>query len=154
MTESRLSPTFKEQDLSYYLRMIHGDYSSLEEFQPQKMGGSSQVKNIVVVFTSDSLGRGNELLGKKLVIHFLQSLINGGSKPKAIVLLNSAVKMASGRNETIGKLTVLEEQGAKIMVCISSAQDYELLDNLSVGFAASMDDICEAMMTALKVITL
>jgi intracellular sulfur oxidation DsrE/DsrF family protein len=85
---------------------------------------------------------------------FLQSIINTNVKPKAIILLNSAVQMAFGKNETIGKLTVLEEQGSKIMVCVSSLQEYEYTDRLSVGFEASMDEICETMMTSLKVITL
>ena len=154
MVESRISPTFKEQDLNYYLRMIRGDYSTMEEMIPKPLMGPSQVKNLVVVFTSETIGPGNELLGRKLMLHFLQSVINGSHKPRAIILLNSAVRMASGRNDTIGKLTVLEEQGSKIMVCISSAEEFEIVDNVNVGFVASMDEIVEAMMTALKVITI
>lgn len=154
MVETRIPPTFKEQDLNYYLRMIRGDYSTMEDMKPQSMTGPSQVKNLVLVFTADSIGHGSELLGKKLMLHFLQSIINGNHKPKAIILLNSAVRMASGRNDTIGRLTVLEEQGSKIMVCISSAEEYEIADNINIGFVASMDEICESLMTALKVITL
>lgn len=154
MAEARVPPTFQEQDLNYYLRMIRGDYSAMEELQPLAVSGPSQVKNLVLVFTADSIGRGNELLGKKLMLHLLQAVINGTSKPKAIILLNSAVRMASGKNDTIGKLTVLEEQGSKIMVCISSAETYEIADNINVGFVASMEEICESMMGALKVITL
>lgn len=154
MYNSTLPPTFQEKDLNYYLRMIRGDYSTMEEGQPLPLPGSSQVKNIVIVFTADSLGRGNDMLGKKILLHFLQSLINGTTKPKAIILLNSAVNLACTSNEFIGKLTVLEEQGAKIMVCVSSLDEYKLSENLFVGFEASMDEICEVMMSALKVITL
>jgi hypothetical protein len=154
MIESRLPPTFQEKDLNYYLRMIRSDYSTVEEMKPQEIGGFSQVKNIVLVFTSDSIGNQNELLGKKLTLLFLQSLINGNVKPKAIILMNSAIHLACEKNETIGKLTVLEEQGSKIMVCISSTDAYEMTDKVSVGFVASMDEICESIMTALKVVTL
>jgi intracellular sulfur oxidation DsrE/DsrF family protein len=151
---SSLPPTFQEKDLNFYLRMIRSDYSTVEEMQPQKLPSSQQVKNIVIVLTSDGLGRGRQNLGKRLMLHFLQALININIKPKAIILLNSAVQMSFGQNETIGKLTMLEEQGSKIMVCVSSLQDYEYKDKLSVGFEASMDEICEMMMTALKVVTL
>ncbi len=154
MVESRLPPTFQEQDLNYYLRMIRGDYSTMEEVAPRSMVGPSQVKNLVLVFTSDAIGVGNELLGKKLMLHLLQSVVNGSHKPRAIILLNGAVRMASGRNDTIGRLTVLEEQGSKIMVCVSSAEEYGIIDNINVGFVASMDEIVESLMTALKVITL
>lgn len=151
---SVIPPTFKEKDLNYYLRMIRTDYSTMEELQPLKISGPSQVKNLVLVFTADRLGVGNELLGKRLILLFLQSVINGNSKPKAIILFNSAVKLTAGNNETIGKLTVLEEQGSKIMVCISSAEEYDIMDEIKVGFVASMDEINETMMSALKVITL
>lgn len=153
IVENRLPSTFQEKDLNYYLRMIRGDYAGLEEMQPAALGGPSQVKNVVLVFTSDTLGTGRRMLGKKLLLLFLQALINGNVKPRAIILLNSAVQLACSRNETIGKLTVLEEQGSKIMVCISSLEEHQCLDNINVGFEASMEEICETMMAALKVIT-
>jgi hypothetical protein len=154
MTENRLPPTFQETDLNYYLRMIRGDYSEFEEVRPQKLAEPSQVKNIVVIFGSDSIGSGNEVLGKKLMYLFLQALINGPVKPRAIILLNSAVKMAQGKTESLDKLIVLEELGSKIMVCISSADEYNSSDNVHVGFVASMDEICETIMNAWKVISL
>ncbi|MFP4497321.1 MAG: hypothetical protein ACLFQV_03850 [Vulcanimicrobiota bacterium] len=153
MPTTKMPPTFQEKDLNYYLRMIRTDYSKLEELQPQKTGGSSHVKNVVIVFTSDHIGSDKKMLGKKLLMHFLQALINGNTKPKAIILLNGGVQLACSSNETISKLTVLEEQGAKIMACISSLQEYSCLEKLSVGFEASMEEICETMMSALKVIT-
>lgn len=154
MDQLRLPPTFQEKDVNYYLRMVRGDFSELEETRPFKVGGPSQVKNIVVVLTSESLGNGKEMLGKKLMYHFLQAMINGSVKPRAIILLNSAVNMAVGKTEAMAKLTVLEEQGSKIMVCISSAEEFEVMDNINVGFVASMDEICEAIMTAWKVVSL
>ena len=154
MDQLRLPPTFQEKDVNYYLRMVRGDFSELEETRPFKMGGPTQVKNITLILGSESLGRGKDMLGKKLMYHFLQSLINGSVKPRAIVLLNSAVKMATGKTEALSKLTVLEEQGSKIMVCISSAEEYGIMDDINIGFVASMDEICEAIMTAWKVVSL
>lgn len=154
IAESRLPPTFQETDLNYYLRMIRGDYAEFEEMRPQKLGGPTQVKNIVIVFGSDSIGSGKDVLGKKLMYLFLQALINGQTKPRAIILLNSAVRMAHGRTEVIDKLAVLEEMGTKIMVCISSADEYGITDDIAIGYVASMDEICETIMTAWKVIAL
>jgi len=154
MVEGRLPPTFQEKDINYYLKMIRGDFSELEEERPLKLGGPTQVRNIVLVFGSDSIGSGKKELGRKLMYLFLQSIINGPTKPRAIVLMNSAVKMARGKTEMISKLTVLEEQGSKIMVCLSSAEGYGIQDDINIGFVASMDEICEAIMTAWKVISI
>ncbi|MCD4783422.1 MAG: DsrE family protein [Candidatus Eremiobacteraeota bacterium] len=147
-------PIFQEKDLSYYLRMIRREYSEFEEPVPQKSEGSAHVRNIVVVFGSESIGKGKEGLGKKLMYLLLQSLINGSTKPRAIILMNDAVKMSNGKSESMKKLVALEDQGSKIMVCVSSAEEYDLADNMQVGFLASMDEICETIMTAWKVITL
>lgn len=155
MTEqSSIPPTFKEKDITYYFKMIKGDFSELEEGRPLKLGDSPSIRDIVIVFGSESLGEGKKTLGKKLMYLFLQSLINGPVKPKSIVLLNSAVKMAQGKTEALKKLTILEEQGARIMVCLSSAAEYAISDNIHVGFTATMDEICETIMNARKVVTL
>lgn len=150
----RMPPTFQEKDLNYYLRMIRGEYSEFEEVSPQKMKGPSQVKNIVLLISSESLGRGGDQLGKKLMYLFLQALINGSTKPRAIILLNSAVSMAVGKSEFYDKLLILEEQGSQIMVCLSSADEKELNDKINVGALTGMDEICETIMTAWKVISL
>lgn len=154
MAPSVSPPIFQEKDLSYYLRMIRREYSEFEEATPQKSEGPAQVRNIVIVFGSESIGKGKEGLGKKLMYLLLQSLINGSTKPRAIILMNSAVKMSNGKSEAMRKLMTLEEQGSKVMVCISSAEEYDLADDIHVGFLASMDEICETIMTAWKVITL
>lgn len=154
MGQSSLPPTFQERDLTYYLRMIQGDFSEFEEISPKLAGRSEKLKDVVIIFGSDSLGIGKKMLGKKLMLLFLQALINSPVVPRAIILLNSAVLMAEGKTDVLGKLMVLEEQGSKIMACISSTDEYEITDNINVGYAAGMDEICEVILTARKVISL
>jgi hypothetical protein len=152
--QKSLPPTFAEKDLNYYLRMIRGDFSELEETQTVKVGGPSSQKNVVILLTSCTVGTGNEELGKRLLRHFLQSLINQKIKPKALILMNSAVNLACEGSEVLAKLTVLEEQGIRIMVCAVSADELVPGDDLRVGFLADMDAICDNLLSAWKVITL
>ncbi len=42
-------PTFAEKDLSYYLRMMKGDFGEMEEVQASRLRGPTSVKNIVVL---------------------------------------------------------------------------------------------------------
>ncbi|MDQ7822743.1 MAG: DsrE family protein [Candidatus Eremiobacteraeota bacterium] len=149
-----LPPTFAEKDLNYYLRMVRGDFSELEELQTAKIRGPISVKNIVIVFHSTEVGIGKKKLGEKLLQEFLQALVNSQIKPKAVILFNSAVNLAAENEQAIGRLIVLEEQGCKVMVCVSSADEYGVSDRLKVGFVAHMDDICEQMLEAWKVISL
>lgn len=154
MEKTTVPPTFAEKDLNYYLRMIRGDFAELEEMQTLKMGRPSSQRNIVILMTSDALGTGNAELGKRLARFFLQSLINNRIKPKAIILMNSAVNLAVTGSDVIGKLAVLQEQGIKILICAISADEFKVEYKIEAGSLADMDAIAEQLLTAWKVISL
>lgn len=155
--EGTMPPTFAEKDLNYYLRMIRGDFAELEEHEPQmaRVGGAPSQKNIVIMLGSTGMGTGNAELGKRLLRHFFQSIVNNRVKPRAIILTNGAVSLATDEGgDILHKLIILEEQGIKIMACVISVDEYGLEDGLKVGSVADMDAICEHLLSAWKVITL
>jgi hypothetical protein len=145
--------TVVEKDLNYYLKMIRGDFSEFEEVQPAKLKGPFSLKNIAVLFQNPSIGDGKKEFGLKLVDAFLRSLINSQTKPKVIILMHRGVHLAVEPESTVSKLIVLEEQGCKIMVCVTSADEFGVSDKLKVGFLASMDEMVEQMLSAWKVIS-
>lgn len=147
-------PTFAEKDIHFYLRQIRGDFSTLEEVQTAKLGGPASQKNIVIVLGSQIVGEGREELGRTLMRHFLQALVIHRIKPKAIVLLNSAVLLASQEGEPAHKLLQLEEQGIKVLVDAASADAYGVEDELKAGSIADMDQIADHLLNAWKVISL
>jgi selenium metabolism protein YedF len=151
-----MPPTFAEKDLNYYLRMIRGDFAELEENEPQmaRVGGAPFQKNIVLLIGSAGLGTGNEELGRRLLKHFLAALLHQRSKPRSIILLNGAVRLATEESEALQKLILLEEQGIKILTCVVSVDEFDLEESLKVGAVADMDLICEHLLSAWKVITL
>lgn len=153
--KSAVPPTFAEKDLNYYLRMIRGDFAGLEEQEPQmvRVASAPSQKNIVILLTSQSLGSGNEELGKRLLKHFLEAVVHNRVKPRAIILTNSAVRLAVDDGDILHKLIVLEEQGIKILVCVLSADEYKVEEDLKVGSVSDMDAIAEHLLSAWKVIT-
>jgi len=153
-TDMPLPPTFAEKDLSYYLRMIRGDYSEFEETQSVRVAGGPSVKNVVLLVTSLSLGTGKEEVGKGLLMRFLQALVNSRNKPRALILMNEAVTLALEESPAYQKLCVLEEQGMRIMICDHSVMSYGLDNKIKVGVHMDMESICDQLLTAWKVVSL
>ncbi len=148
-----LPQTFAEIDLNYYLNLVRDDSAVKEclNYAPSK--SFSPDKNALLLITSDSIGQGLEGLGAVLFAEFFQSLIRSKTKPGVIILVNSGVTLAN-KEPFAGRLLLLEEQGVKIMVCISSADKYGMMDSIKAGFLASMDEICTEILSAAKVVTL
>lgn len=149
-----IPPSFAEKDLNYYLRMIRGDFAELEEGQPAEVISSSKRKNIVLFIGSTRLGSGNPELGERLMKFFLKALLHHRVKPRAIVLVNEAVKLSVEGSPVLDDLIVLSEQGVQVLVCVLSADELKLEDQVAVGSVADMDKICELLLTAWKVVTL
>lgn len=147
-------PVFAEKDLNYYLRMIRGDFAELEETQMAKSVSSSKQKNIVVVLSSTGLGHGKPELSKRLLKFFIQAMVHNRVKPRAIIFINEAVQLAAEGSELISDLDILHQQGVRILVDVISADEYRVEETLKVGSIADMDNICDFLLTAWKVISL
>ncbi len=147
-------PSFAEKDLNYYLRMIRGQFSELEESETAAASFSSKQKNIVVLLSSTHIGRGDDELGEKLLKFFLQALLHNRIKPRAIVLMNEAVRLAMAGSSTVKDLMLLEEQNIKIIACMASVDHFGEEQDLKVGTVADMDNICDYLLTAWKVISI
>ena len=134
--------------------MIRGDFAELEETQMAKTVSSSKQKNIVVVLSSLGLGHGKPELSKRLLKFFIQAMVHNRVKPRALILLNEAVMLAAEGSELITDLDILHQQGVRILVDVISADEYRVEENLKVGSIADMDNICDFLLTAWKVISL
>lgn len=148
------SPVFAERDLNYYLSLVRGDLAELEQVQILSVQASFSIKNVTVLVRAATMDRQYAELGEKLLAEFFQSLIRSLVKPQAVVLMGDAVKLACEQESFVRRLVVLEEQGVRIMVCMTSAEEFGVLDSLKVGFPVSMDEICNQLFNSVKVITL
>lgn len=151
---STLPPTFEEKDLNYYLRMIRSDFSDSPEEKMAPTVSSSRQKNIVIMLSDDRLGVDEKNFGQKLLLSFLKALQHNRSKPRAIVLFNRAVLLCRQDSACCETLSLLQEQGVRVMACVESTDDYGISDDLGVGYIADMDNIVDLILTAWKVISL
>jgi len=111
-------------------------------------------KKILVLIGSDTLGRGDDFLGGKLMGNFLATLKEMGPELWCLVLVNAGVKLAASGSEVLAGLQSLEQSGVRLLVCGTCLNHYQLLEKKQAGETTNMLDIVTAMQVADKVITL
>ncbi|MEN6437440.1 MAG: sulfurtransferase-like selenium metabolism protein YedF [Syntrophobacter sp.] len=111
-------------------------------------------KKVVVLLGTEMLGRGDDVLGRKLVLNFLLTLKEMGKELWRLVLVNGGVKLSVEGSEALGSLRELEGEGAKVLVCGTCLNHFGLLEQKKVGETTNMLDIVTAMQLADKVISL
>jgi len=123
----------------------------------KKAGTKKQEKekdSIVVVITSDSLGRGSEELGKVLMKSYTYALSETTPLPKAVLFMNGGVKLTTEGSEVLENIKKLESAGVKIISCGTCLDFYNLKDKLQAGIVGNMYSIVEEMNSAGKVINI
>jgi selenium metabolism protein YedF len=111
-------------------------------------------RKILVLMGADRLGRGDDVLGAKLVASFIATLKEMGPDLWCVVLLNAGVKLTVTGSEVLAGLTDLEQSGVRVLVCGTCLNHFQLLAAKQVGETTNMLDIVTAMQLADKVITL
>jgi selenium metabolism protein YedF len=117
------------------------------------MGFSSASEGpVVVVVSSDCMGRGNDELGRVLMKSFLHTLADASLKPDVMIFLNTGVKLAAADSDVFDDLEALSRDGVGILACGTCLGFFELKERLGVGQISNMYDISEAMLGAGKLI--
>ena len=111
-------------------------------------------RKILVLMGADRLGRGDEVLGTKLMANFIATLKEMGPDLWCVVMLNAGVKLAVAGSEVLAGLQDLEQSGVRLLVCGTCLNHFKLLEAKQVGETTNMLDIVTAMQLADKVITL
>jgi selenium metabolism protein YedF len=109
---------------------------------------------LVLVVSSDRMGRGDDELGGILVRSFFHTLGEVDPLPQTILFFNAGVKLACQGSPVLDDLCTLEAEGVEMLVCGTCLGYYEIKDQLAVGQVSNMYDIAEAMLGAGKVVNL
>lgn len=110
--------------------------------------------SIVVVITADKLGQGAEELGKVLMKSYTYALTETKPLPKAVMFLNSGVKLTSEGSEVLENIKKLEGSGVEVISCGTCLDYYKLKEKLQAGIVGNMYSIIEKMNSAGKVINI
>jgi selenium metabolism protein YedF len=134
--------------------MIHGSRAAAGPCEIMIPQADAALPKILILMGADRLGRGDDLLGAKLMGNFIATLKEMGQELWCVVLLNAGVKLAVAGSEVLAGLQHLEQAGVRLLVCGTCLNYFQLLEAKQVGETTNMLDIVTAMQLADKVITL
>lgn len=109
-------------------------------------------RKVAVFITSDTVGRGDDELGSKLMGNFLATLPELGGELWRIIMVNSGVKLATAGHPALEKLQALAADGVSILVCGTCLTHFGLLEKKMVGETTNMLDVVTSLQLASKVI--
>jgi len=99
----------------------------------------------VYLIASDTLGEGEEDLGKILIKGFLSTLLDIEPLPKKMIFLNAGVRLAVLEKDVSRTLEDLEDAGVKILLCGTCLDYYDLSDKVEVGEVSNMYEIVNSI---------
>ncbi|MHB8908098.1 MAG: sulfurtransferase-like selenium metabolism protein YedF [Syntrophales bacterium] len=107
---------------------------------------------LVIVLSSDRMGRGNDELGEVLMRSFVHTLLSLEPRPGMIILYNTGVRLAEKESAVIDDLRGLEAAGVQLFVCGTCVNYFDLKERLGAGIVSNMYDIAAAMAGAGKLV--
>lgn len=109
-------------------------------------------QKICVLITSSEIGLGNDELGGKLMLNFLDTLAEMGGDLWRVIMLNGGVKLVTKDSAALDKLKKIEDMGVTILVCGTCLDFFGLLEDKAVGQTTNMMDVVTSLQLAGKVI--
>ena len=119
-----------------------------------KIKEKSDGQKILVILSSQQIGKGDDTLGQKLMVNFVKTLKEMGNDLWRLVLLNHGVKFSTRDSRIFEDLKELEQTGVDILVCGACLTHLGLMDEKKVGETTNMLDVVTSMQLADKVINL
>jgi len=109
---------------------------------------------LVVAVSGDTMGRGDDELGRVLIRSFLHTLIEADPRPDTLIFFNSGVRLAVEGSQSLDDLRTLSGQGVQMLLCGTCLGHFGLKERVAVGEISNMYAISETMLQAEKVINL
>lgn len=131
--------------------ILNGETTSLKK-EAEVCYPDSVQGNMIAVIAADTMGTGDESLGKALLKGFIYALAKGDVLPKTILLYNRGAFMSIEGSDSLEDLKSMEAQGVEILTCGTCLNHYGLTEKLAVGGVTNMYTIVEKMTEAAKII--
>jgi len=108
--------------------------------------------NVVVLLAADTVGHGDDQLGRLLAIAFVKALKSVAPRPRTIVLMNAGVKLAAEGSELVEALRELEAGGVELLACGTCLDFFHLKEALRAGRVSNMFEIASRLVAADRVV--
>ena len=111
-----------------------------------------KARKMVAVISADTMGTGDETLGRNLLKAFMFALTKQDSLPDVMLFYNRGAFVTCDGSECLESLKELETAGVRIMTCGTCLDYYKMKEKLAVGSITNMYDIVSEMETAYRII--
>lgn len=111
-------------------------------------------QKILILITSDRIGRGDDELGKKLMINYIGSLKEMGTDLWQIIFVNGGVNLVTETSQVITELQAYQNDKVSILSCGTCLEHFGLTSKKAIGETTNMLDIVTGLQLADKVITI
>jgi selenium metabolism protein YedF len=106
----------------------------------------------VVLIAGDTIGTGDDKLGRILMEGFINTLVEQKEAPDSIILMNAGVRFAAGGSHVLEALGTLTDRGCEILVCGTCLDFFHLKEKLQIGVVSNMYDIQRTILEASSVV--
>ena len=130
----------QSEDKEYYIHIYKGE-TSADEVKIEK----SNLKDMTIAISSDTMGQGNEELGKILMKSFIFTVSETAPYPSTLVFYNEGVRLTCEDSPVLDDLKRLEDQGVEIISCGTCLDYLNLKEKLKIGSISNMYTIYESL---------
>lgn len=107
-----------------------------------------------MLVVSDSIGFGDEELGRVLMKNFLYSVARAEQQPVSIAFMNGGVRLTCEGSSSLDDLQLLADNGVDIRSCGTCLDYLGLKDALVVGDVGTMPDTVAAVLGDDRLVTI
>ena len=119
---------------------------------PGAVSFSPAPKNVVVAITSECMGTGDDVLGRKLMGSFVYSLTQLDELPATVLLYNGGAHLSCEGSAALEDLRGLAASGVEVLTCGTCLDHYGIADTLAVGEVTNMYVIAQRLTGASLVV--
>ena len=104
------------------------------------------------VISSDGLGRGDDGLGRRLMMKFVQQLAVMTPRPHVVAFYNAGVNLLLPSAPEIDTLKMLEADGVDLIACGTCLDHFQIRSAIVSGRVSDMREIVTTMAASEKVV--
>ena len=138
----------KKGEKEYTVTMRIGEAAENVEPEETACAVDTRRKGMLVVLSANTMGTGDEKLGKALMKAFVFALTRQDTLPETVLCYNTGAFLTCEGADTLEDLKLLESEGVTVLTCGTCLDFYGLKEKLAVGGVTNMYDIVERMESA------
>ena len=139
----------KKSDNEYYIHITKG-----EVIEEANVCMPDTLKDMTIAFSSDTMGKGSEELGKILMKSFVYTVTEATPYPSTLIFYNGGVHLTCEGSEVLEDLKKLADEGVEIISCGTCLDYFEIKDKLQVGEVSNMYTIYEKLRNPMNTINI